>query len=229
MKNITFIVAVRKGSKRVKNKNIRKFGNLSLLEIKLKQIRRVYKLAKIFLSSDCEKSLRIGKKYNAILDFRPKKYTNPKTPMKQVYKYFAKKINTKYICYLHVTSPFLKDKSFKKSINIFLNNEKVNKFNCLATTTEVQEYFWDNNKALNYDPKNHPRSQDLKKIYALNFAVNLVSTKYMKKYGRITSDNFYPYILGFPENIDIDNKWQFLIGDFIQKNISKFFNITNDK
>ncbi len=228
MKNITFVVAVRKGSKRVKNKNTRKFGNLSLLEIKLKQIRNVYKSANIFLSSDCNKSLKVGKKYKAIVDRRPSKYTDPKTPMKEVYKYFAKKINTKYVCYLHVTSPFLKDSSLKKTVNTFLKNEKKTTYNCLATASEVQEYFWDKNKAINYDPKNHPRSQDLKKILALNFAVNIVKTNYMAKYGRITSDNFYPYILNFPENIDIDNKWQFMIGDFIQKNRHKFTNLKND-
>ena len=57
MNDITFIVAVRKGSKRVKNKNIRKFGNSSLLEIKLKQVRRVFKKAPLLLSSEIKKSL----------------------------------------------------------------------------------------------------------------------------------------------------------------------------
>ena len=41
--------------------------------MKLKQIRRISKDAKILLSSDCYKSLKIGKKYSAILDKRPKK------------------------------------------------------------------------------------------------------------------------------------------------------------
>ena len=40
--NLTFVIATRKGSKRVINKNTRKFGNSSLLEIKLKQVRRVF-------------------------------------------------------------------------------------------------------------------------------------------------------------------------------------------
>ena len=72
LKNFTFVVAVRKGSQRIKNKNIRKFGNSSLLEIKLKQIRRIYKKANILLSTDCGKSLKLGKKYNTILDNREK-------------------------------------------------------------------------------------------------------------------------------------------------------------
>lgn len=53
-KDLTFVVATRKGSQRVKNKNVRKFGNSSLLEIKLRQIRRTFRDAKIFLSTDLQ-------------------------------------------------------------------------------------------------------------------------------------------------------------------------------
>ena len=124
MKNLTYVIATRKGSKRIKNKNVRKFGKSNLLEIKLKQIRRVDKKSKIFLSSDCKKSLNIGLKYGAIIDKRPGKYASDYVPMRAVYKYLAKKINTKNICYLHVTSPFLKDSTLKKAIKIFINNKQ---------------------------------------------------------------------------------------------------------
>ena len=73
IKNYTFIIAVRKGSQRVKNKNTRNFGGSNLVEIKIRQIRRISKNANILLSSDCPKSLRIGKKYKAIIDKREKK------------------------------------------------------------------------------------------------------------------------------------------------------------
>ena len=70
-KDFTFIVAV-KGKPRVKNKNIRRFGDSSLVEMKLKQIRRIYNDARILLSSDCPKSIKLGKKYKAIIDKRDK-------------------------------------------------------------------------------------------------------------------------------------------------------------
>ena len=228
MNDITFIVAVRKGSKRVKNKNIRKFGNSSLLEIKLKQVRRVFKKAPLLLSSDCKKSLRLGRKFNAIINHRNKKYTNNKIPMPKVYKYLASLVKTKYVCYLHVTSPFLRDDSLRKAIKIFFNKVKNSKIDCLATTTPLKEYLWFKKKAVNYNPKRHPRSQDLKEVLSLNFAINIVKTDFMRKKGRITSDNYYSFPLRFPETIDIDNKWQFLIGDFIQKNKNFFSNLDND-
>ena len=209
----TFVVAVRKGSQRIKNKNIKKFGNSSLLELKLKQIRRVSKNAKILLSSDCRKSLKIGKKYNALLDKRRKKYCSNNIPMSQVYKYLASKVKTEYICYLHVTSPFLKDSTLKKSLNYFMKRKK--KFDSIATVSPLKEYLWRGKKAMNYNPNKHPRSQDLQEFMALNFAINIVTTKFMRDKGRIVGKSFFPVKLNFPENIDIDDKWQFIIGNLI--------------
>ncbi len=215
IKNYTFIIAVRKGSQRVKNKNTRNFGGSNLVEIKIRQIRRISKNANILLSSDCPKSLRIGKKYKAIIDKREKKFCNNSIKMPLVYKYLANKVKTKYVCYLHVTSPFLKDSTLKKALKIFIKKKKF--FSSVVTVSNVKEYLWKNKKALNYNPNKHPRSQDLKGIISLNFAINIVTKEFMLKKGRITSDNFYPMELNFPENIDIDNKWQFMIGDYLKR------------
>lgn len=206
--DLTFVIAVRKGSKRVKSKNIKKFGPSNLLEIKLRQVRRLFKKAPIFLSSDCEKSLRIGKKYGVQIDYRPKEYCNDKVPMKKVYQYLASKVNSKFICYLHVTSPFLKDKTLLNALNLLKKNHKVKNLN-VVSVTKIKEYLWYKNKAINYDPNNHPRSQTLPEYYGLNFAINIVNKDYMKKYGRIVANKYYPIKLTFPENIDIDEEWQF--------------------
>lgn len=208
IKDVTFVIAVRKGSKRVKNKNIRKFGRSNLLEIKLKQIKRIFGTKNIFLSSDCKQSLKIGEKYNAQIDLRPKKFANSKVQMKKVYSYLASKVNTKYVCYLHVTSPFLKDKTLKKAMNLFFKKTR-KKDITLATVSKVKEYLWYKNKALNYNPNNHPASQTLPEYLALNFAINIVDRDYMYSQGKIVSNKFIPVSLEFPENIDIDEEWQF--------------------
>jgi len=215
--DLTYIIATRKGSKRIKNKNTRKFGDSSLLEIKLKQIRRVDKKAKIFLSSNCDVSLKLGVKYGAKIDRRLEKFATDHVPMRDVYKYLANKIETKYACYLHVTSPFLKDRTLQNAKRFFFKQKK---FNCLASVTEVKEYLWYKNKALNYNPKKHPRSQDLPSYYGINFAINIFSTEFMKKKGRIIGEKFYPLVLRHPETLDIDHQWQFDIGNIIanQKN-----------
>ena len=60
---ITAIIPVRKGSQRVKNKNIKSFGESSLLELKIKTLQKLKKWNKIdevIVSSDCEKMLELA-------------------------------------------------------------------------------------------------------------------------------------------------------------------------
>jgi len=46
--------------------------------------------------------------------------------------------------------------------------------------------------------------------------------KKMEKYGKIVGKKFFPILLKFPENIDVDEKWQFIIADILYKKKIKF-------
>ena len=56
------------------------------------------------------------------------------------------------------------------------------------------KYIWYENKAINYDPTNHPRSQDLPKYLALNFAINILPRKIMIESKSILGNKFYPFL-----------------------------------
>lgn len=58
---ITAVVAVRKGSQRVPNKNIKPFGDSNLLQMKLNTLKQVKNIDEIVVNSDCDKMLEIGK------------------------------------------------------------------------------------------------------------------------------------------------------------------------
>lgn len=216
---ITFVIAVRKGSIRVKNKNVRKFHNSSLLEVKLNQIRRLFPNSEILLSTNCQKSVLLGKKYNCRINHRPKKYCSNIIPMKEVYSYIAKNIKTKFICYLHVTSPLFSDNSLKRSIKTFIN--KYPEYKSLASVSLVKDYLWFKNKPINYDYLNHPKSQDLPKYFSLNFAINIISKKTMEKKKLLVEKGFLPYVLNFPEDIDVDSSEDFYLAEYFYKNKSK--------
>ena len=77
---------------------------------------------------------------------------------------------------------------------------------------------------MNYNPNKHPRSQDLQEFMALNFAINIVTTKFMRDKGRIVGKSFFSKIK-LSENIDIDDKWQFIIGNLIINKKINFLNL----
>ena len=61
-KKLLAIVPVRAKSQRVKNKNIKKFANSNLLEIKLKLLKKIKDIDEIVVSSDSVKMLNVAKK-----------------------------------------------------------------------------------------------------------------------------------------------------------------------
>ena len=79
-KDISALIAVRKGSKRIPNKNIRSFAKSSLLEIKIKQLLRVKGINNIYVSTDCEEMFTLAKDLGAIVEFRDSYYTSDRVP-----------------------------------------------------------------------------------------------------------------------------------------------------
>lgn len=72
-----------------------------------------------------------------------------------------------------------------------------------------------NGKALNYDPIHQPRSQDLPNIFALNFAVNVLSRLDMIKFKNIITPNHLLLPVTEAESIDIDSELDFSVAEFL--------------
>ena len=107
MKNICFIPA-RSGSKGIKNKNVQKIKNKTLIEYAYEVAKKSKIFDKIVLSTDSEKYLNILKKHIDTPFLRPKRLSNDKTTdievlnyeLKKYEKYFKK--NFDYVCLLQL-------------------------------------------------------------------------------------------------------------------------------
>ena len=209
---LSAIIAVRKGSKRVVNKNSRPFAGSSLLEIKIQQLLRMDSINNIYVSSDCERMLSLASKYNVKTDLRDPHYASDSVPMNEVYEYLANITQDEHILYAHVTSPLLLDSSLRKSIEKYFSLPE--EYDSLATVHQLHEYIWHNGAPVNYDPNSHPRSQDLPNYYALNFAANLITRKSMLSRKNIVGNKFYPFFLNDIESIDVDTELDFKVAEF---------------
>jgi CMP-N-acetylneuraminic acid synthetase len=212
--NLCMLIAVRGGSKRVPRKNIKAFCDTTLLEIKIKQGLRIEEICDVVVSSDDEEILSEAKKLGAVAIKRDKYYASDNVPMKEVYKHLAENLDYDHILWAPVTSPFVSDDSIIKCIELY---KEKNDYDSLITTKILKEYMWLEGRALNYDPKNHPRSQDLPEINCLNFAVHILPRKLMIKNKGIIGNKFYSYPLSDYESIDIDTEFDFLLAESIYK------------
>ena len=210
--DLNVLIAVRGGSKRVPKKNVRPFGGSSMLELKIEQALRLKDVNDVVVTSDDDEMLAIAANLGATPMKRTPFYASDTVPMGEVYVHLASLLTCKDILWTPVTSPLVTDETIQNCIEIYKENTNVDS---VVTTNILKEYLWLGDDALNYDPKNHPRSQDLPDVYALNFAANILSRELMIKNRNILGDNFYAYMLDEIEAIDVDTEYEFMLAEYL--------------
>ena len=215
MKNITAIIPVRKGSVRVKNKNLKPFSNTNLLELKIKQLKEINFINKIVVSSDCDKMLEIAKKYKVDTHIRDNYFASSEANNSEFFKNLASNIDGEYLMYSPVTCPLISKETYFDCINTFQNNEVEN----LVTVSLIKHHLWLNNKPLNYDIKNSPNSQDLPDIFQITYGICIISKKDMIKYRNVVTSNPTFKVLDEIESLDIDTEFDFMVAEHIHNKL----------
>tara|TARA_B100000579_G_C22788074_1_gene832970 strand:+ start:643 stop:1332 length:690 start_codon:yes stop_codon:yes gene_type:complete len=219
-KKIYCLICARKNSKGLKNKNILKFKNSTLIEHTIKQAVSSNYISKIFLSTDSKKILKIAKKNKINIPFvRPKYLSGDKVPELNVWKHFSsylKKINDipDYIIILPITSPLREKQDISNAIRK-INNKNYDVIFSL-TKSSKNPYF---NIVKIYNGKIKPvvkskkkifRRQDAPQCYDITTILYLVRYKYLIKCKNIYNTNKMNYII-VPKkrSIDIDTKFEY--------------------
>lgn len=209
------LIAVRSGSQRVKNKNIRPFAGSTLLELKINQLKRISCFDGIVVNSNDEKMLEIAKRNGADIVRRDEKYASNTVSMSDVYKNMAENMECDDIAYINVTNPLLKDGTIIKAVEEFYSAGK--KFDSLNSAHLIKEFLFKDGLPLNYDLRHQPRSQDLPDIAALNFAVSIISRERMIECKNIVGYKPDIFLINEIEATDIDNQIDFDFAEFVYK------------
>ena len=212
---IKALVAVRSGSIRVANKNLRPFAGSNLLEIKLLQLKRLANLEGIVVNSNDDGMLRIAQNHGCETVKREGIYATNEVLMSEVYQNMAENFSGDIVAYINVTNPLIKDQSLHDAIEIF--KKLHGSFDSVNTAHYVKEFMFKDNKPINYDLTKQPRSQDLPDIMALNFACSVISKDQMIKCKNVVGEKPYIYPIDEIEASDIDNEIDFEFTEFVYK------------
>lgn len=120
--------------------------------------------------------------------------------MNDVIESFINKIDSDIYVLVHVTSPFLK----KNSINICINKVLNEKYDSAFSGIYVNEFLWYNNKPLNYNLSNIPRTQDLKNVIKETSGIYVFKKEIFKNHKQRIGFNPYILIVDSKEACDID-------------------------
>ena len=207
------IIPARSGSKRIKNKNIKKFFGYPIIKYSIDAAKKSKLFKKIIVSTDSAKIKKIALKYGASVPFlRSKKLSDDFTPLVKVLINALKKIDNlpKYFCLIYAAAPLIDKKDLKKSLSIIKKNNSH-----VDSILSVCQYSQPIQRALQKNEKNYlefvnkkylfNRSQDLKEMYydaALFCWFN--TDRYLKKNGRNLKT--LPYLVEDNKTQDIDNQ-----------------------
>ena len=213
------LIPARSGSQRVKNKNIRKFASSSLLEIKINQLKRIKNIDGIIVNSNDDTILEIAKDLGCETVKRDDYFASNTVSMSDVYVNMAQNFDGDVIVYTNVTNPLLKDSTIEKAIETFksFNGE----YDSLNTAHLIKEFLFKDGRPINYDLKKMPRSQDLPDIYAINFAVSVITKENMIKMKNVVGSKPYIYGIDEVEATDIDNPIDFEFAEYVYKKTFK--------
>ncbi|MDF2946771.1 MAG: acylneuraminate cytidylyltransferase [Bacillales bacterium] len=207
---ITCFLPCRKGSERVKNKNIRPFSTYDkgLIEIKLKQLSKVEEIEKIILSTNDEEIINYAEQTsikNLVIHRRNDELATSLTSTDDLIIHASSLITEGHVLWTHVTSPFLNSEAYRKIILAYKEGLEQG-YDSLMTTSPIQSFVWGDKGPINYDRniEKWPRTQTLPLLHEVNSAVFLSNIEiYNKNKDRIGDrPRFYP--LTKVEGLDID-------------------------
>ena len=188
---ILVTICARKGSKRVKNKNMRDLMNKPLIAHTIETAKKWGRADRIVVSTDSEEIARISKEYGAEVPFmRPYELssdTAPKLPVIQhVVKFLMDKENEKFdlVVDLDPTSPLRTVEDIENAYNTMLQGDSINLFS--VCSARKSPYF--NMVELDDDGYAHLcktlenpifRMQDTPVVYELNASIYIYWTKHL--------------------------------------------------
>lgn len=213
--SIKALVAVRSGSIRVANKNLRPFAGSSLLEIKLSQLLRIQQLDGIVVNSNDDTMLEIARHMGCETVKRDSYYASNTVSMSEVYRNMAENVDADDIAYINVTNPLLTDQTIIKAIETYYAMK--GQSDSLNSAHLIKEFLFKDNLPINYDLHNQPRSQDLPDIAALNFAINILGRRTMIDNKNVVGMRPNIYIIDRIEATDIDDPIDFEFAEFVYK------------
>jgi CMP-N-acetylneuraminic acid synthetase len=184
------IITARKGSKGVKNKNIKLLAGKPLVWYTIQHAKKSKLLKKTFCSTDSEEVEKIAKNEGIGVLNRPKRLGKDNTPIEEVLRYSISQLYNRQRYYPDIIVLLYANVPIRAESIIDTAIEKIIKTNCdcVLTVTDVGKFhpFWmidivDNDKLRPYSPSSVYRRQDLPRLFIHDGAVVAVKREILMR------------------------------------------------
>jgi len=214
---LTAVVPVRAGSQRVPNKNIRPFGDTTLLDLKLEVLAATDGLDRIVVNTDCDECDTIARRHGIPVYRRAPEFASSEVTNDRHWRHLAEVTETDILMMAQVTSPVIRRSTIENAIRRYRGGA----VDSLNSVTSEKKFLWQDGKPLNYDANCTPKSQDLPDIVSLNFAITIIERQVMINRANVVGHKPEFMRLDKIESIDIDDQLDFDFAEFVYRKRGK--------
>ena len=181
--NIVYIVLARIGSSRVFKKPLQKFGDTTLIEWKINQLKQVPG-AKILVSSDSDEILDLVKCDQVEIHKRSAQYAKDhNSSFSEVIKHMAEIAVGRFgedihIAFTYPVTPLMGPFDYKQANQEYQDNVINGNFDSLLAVNLLKEYMWNDQGPINYiADASHIQSQLLPNMYKVTNSLYMAPAK----------------------------------------------------
>jgi CMP-N-acetylneuraminic acid synthetase len=167
MNNIVALLPMKEHSERVVNKNIRLFQGRPLYHHILSCLLACTYINAVYIDTDSRFVIEDAPRhFDVHIIERPKHLRSDFTPMNEILLHDVTQVEADYYVQTHSTNPLLRPQTITAAIEAFLGSSE---HDSLFSVTRLQRRLWDAyGNAVNHDPDQLLRTQDLSPIYEEN-------------------------------------------------------------
>lgn len=168
MTEVSALIPVRAGSKRVKNKNAQGVGQYSLLESCIRRLQDTPSVDRVIVGTDSDVLATIATEASAEVVWRDDDCCDESVASaNMMIADFVTKVHTDVVMWAHCTNPFVSAKTYQRALESF-SEVCTQGYDSLLSVLELKEHLWGPNYLpCNYNPyqERHPLASELPAYY----------------------------------------------------------------
>jgi len=205
--DITAVIPVREGSRRLKNKNIAPFAGTNLLINKINQLKQVPEVSNIVVTSDSDIMLQMAFNAGVKTHKRAFEYCDERTKtFGEVVAHVCENVGGDTILWATCTAPLVFPILYSKAINEYERHITNGKYDSLCSVEVFKRYLWDENGPINYEfGIKHTPSQQLPDLYIVTDGILIAPREKMIEWKYFHGSNPYRFVLDKRSSVDVDD------------------------
>jgi CMP-N-acetylneuraminic acid synthetase len=209
---VTALMPMKGHSERVRGKNIRDLAGKPLCLHVIDMLLDCPSVEEVLINTDSERIAELVKTRKRVRAVeRPKELCGDFIPMNAIIEHDLRLIKTGHALQTHATNPLLTAGTLEEGIRTYF--EKLGEYDSLFSVTVWHtRFYWQDGRALNHNPAELLRTQDLPPVYEENSCFYLFSPESFRANNNIRIGK-KPRLYPIPrlEAVDIDEEDDFLM------------------